>query len=94
MIRSFKNWWAKRQAQLLADAYYEYNPQHDKTIDQSQTKTSLYDRLVEWEEERPLFVAVLAGVAFLIALVALWVAPHENGWAVLGQSLWEAFFVW
>jgi hypothetical protein len=96
MIRSFKNWKAKRAAKLQAAMERDndgYSPTHDKTLVWP-PQMSLYDWLVEWEEERPLFVAALAGLALIIALVALWVAPHENGWSILGQSLWDAFFVW
>jgi hypothetical protein len=96
MIRSFKNWKAKRAAKLQAAMEHDndgYSPTHDKTLVWP-PQMSLYDRLVEWEEEHLLFVVALAGLAFIIVLVALWVVPHENGWSILGQSLWDTFFVW
>lgn len=94
MIRSFKNWKAERDAALLAQAYDGYSPSHDRTFVWPPQRKPLYDRLVEWEGERPLFVLAVAGVALILGLVALWVTQHENGWSILGQSLRDTFWPW
>lgn len=97
MIRSFKNRKSKRAAKLQAAMerdYDGYSPTHDQTFVWPPQAVSLYDRLVKWESDRPLFVALIAGAALIMALVAIWVAPHENGWTVVGQSLWDTFFAW
>jgi hypothetical protein len=93
MIRSFKNWKAKRDAAILAQLD-GYSPSHDQTFVWPPQRVSLYDRLVEWEGERPLFVLAVAGVAMILGLVALWVAPQEDGWSVLWQSLRDTFWPW
>ncbi len=85
MIRSFKKWLAKRVVQNLAQTYDGYAPSHH---------ISLYDRLVEWESRHLEVVLFLMGLAFIAGLIATWVSGHENGWTAVGQSLWEAFFVW